>query len=342
MTTQTTITTSSEQSPAQGTAMRAATIDRYGPADVITVKEVARPQCGPDEALIAVRAASINPQDWHNLTGTPLIMRLGNGLRRPKVSLLGVDVAGVVEAVGENVSKTFSVGDEVFGAGAGTFAEYVSVKGDRLVHKPAHLSFKEAAAVAVGALTAMQGLRDHGRIARGQRVLINGASGGVGTYAVQLAKHFGAEVTGVCSTRNVEMVRELGADHVIDYSKDDFTAQAKQYDLIFDAVGNRKMSHYKRCLSPAGCYVVITGPKRPILGPLSHMLKAFLAFKVGTRRAAPFIAAINHSDLELCQTLLASGEMRSVIDAVYPLDNIAEAFHHLETGHARGKIIVVP
>ena len=321
--------------------MRAATIGRYGSADVIAVEEIERPQCGPDEVLIAVRAASVNPYDWHMMTGTPLLMRLQGGWRTPKSRLLGVDVAGVIESVGESITK-FAVGDEVFGGAAGAFADYVGVKDDTLVHKPANISFEEAAAVPIGALTAVQGLRDHGRLEQGQRVLINGASGGVGTYAVQLAKHFGAEVTGVCSTRNVEMVRGLGADHVVDYKADDFTANDIEYDLILDNVGNRKISHYKRCLSPSGSYVVVGGPKGRVLGPVWHMVKALLAFKVGKRRATAFIAKHTLGDMELFRDLLASGVMRSVIDTVYPLDETAKALRHLETGHARGKIVITP
>lgn len=346
MTTTTTTTTqtsmsSDEAQPAAAATMRAVTIRRYGSPDVIAVSEIERPTCGPDEVLIAVRAASVNPYDWHMMTGTPYLFRLQGGWRRPKATQLGVDVAGVVTAVGENTSR-FAVGDEVFGGVAGSFAEYVAAKDDVLARKPANISFEEAAAVPVGAVTAVQGLRDHGRLEAGQHVLINGASGGVGTYAVQLAKHLGAEVTGVCSTRNVDMVRELGADQVVDYTTDDFTTHGAQYDLILDNVGNRKMSHYKRCLSPTGSYVVVGGPKGRVLGPLVHMLKAFAAFKFGKRRAALFMARHTRSDSELFRDLLASGAMRSVIDTVYSLDDAAAAVRHLETGRARGKIIIRP
>ncbi len=333
-------TSTGEQASAQtGTTMRASTIDRYGSADDLTVKEIERPQCGPEEVLVAVRAASVNPYDWHNMTGTPLLMRIGGGWRKPKSNLLGLDVAGVIESVGENVSR-FAVGDEVFGCAAGAFAEYVSANVDTLVRKPANISFEEAAAVPVAALTAVQGLRDHGHLTQGQHVLVNGASGGVGTYAVQLAKHFGAEVTGVCSSKNVEMVLDLGADHVVDYKTDDFTARGIEYDLILDNIGNRKISHYKRCLSPSGCYIAVGAPKGRVLGPLPHMLKALLAFKVGTRRAVVFMAQQTPSDLELFRELLDLGAIRSVIDSVYSLDEIAAAFRHLETGRARGKVIL--
>lgn len=324
-----------------GAIMRAATIERYGSPDVITVEEIERPTCGPDEVLIAVRAASVNPYDWHLMTGTPFLVRLQGGWRAPKSRRLGLDVAGVIESVGENITK-LAVGDEVFGGAPGAFAEYVAVRDDTLVHKPANISFEEAAAVPVGALTAVQGLRDHGRVEPGQHVLINGASGGVGTYAVQLAKHFGAKVTGVCSTKNVGMVRSLGADHVVDYTAEDFAANGVDYDLILDNMGNRKISDYKRCLSPSGTYVVVGGPKGRLLGPMGHMVKALLAFKIGPRRAASFMAQHTLGDMELLRDLLASGALRSVIDTVYTLDETAAALRHLETGHARGKIIIAP
>jgi NADPH:quinone reductase-like Zn-dependent oxidoreductase len=320
--------------------MRAATIDRYGSPDVIDVTEIDRPSVRPDEVLIAVRAASVNPYDWHMMTGTPLIVRLQGGIRAPKTKVLGVDVAGVVEAVGADITR-FSVGDEVFGGAAGGFADYVTVKDDTLVVKPDNITFGEAAAVPVAALTAVQGLRDHGGIERGQKVLVNGAAGGVGTYAVQLAKHFGAEVTGVCSTRNLDMVRDLGADHVVDYTTADFTALG-EYDLILDNVGNRKIGHYKRCLTPTGTYVVVGGPKGRVLGPVKHMIKAIVGFKFGKRRAVTFIAKHTRSDMELFGDLLAAGEIRSVIDTVYPLAETANGLRHLETGHARGKIIITP
>ena len=322
-----------------GATMRAAIIDRYGSPDVIAIKEIERPRCEPDEVLIAVRAASVNPYDWHMMTGTPLLARLQGGWRKPKSKLLGIDVAGVVLSVGENVTR-FTVGDELFGGAEGTLAEYVAVKHDTVVRKPDNASFEEAAAVPTGAVTAVQGLRDHGGLEPGQRVLINGAGGGVGTFAVQLAKHFGAEVTGVCSTTNVAMVRSLGAEHVVDYTRDDFTASGTQYDLILDNMGNRKISHYKRCLSPRGTYVIVGGPKGRVLGPLPHMVKALLAFKLGKRRATAFMAKHALSDLELLRDLLAQGALKSVIDTVYPLEETAAAFRHLETGHARGKIII--
>ncbi|NND76434.1 MAG: NAD(P)-dependent alcohol dehydrogenase [Ilumatobacter sp.] len=320
--------------------MRAATADRYGSPDVITVGEIDRPSVGPDDVLVAVRAAAVNPYDWHMLTGTPLFVRAVSGLRRPKQKVLGVDVAGVVEAVGADVTD-LGAGDEVFGGAVGAFAEYAVAKEDRLVRKPANITFEEAAAVTVAALTAVQGLRDHGTVERGQHVLVNGAAGGVGTYAVQLAEYFGAEVTAVCSTRNVDMVRDLGADHVVDYTSDDFTVD-REYDVILDNIGNRNIAQLKRCLAPTGTYVVIGGPKGRVLGPATQMIKAIAGFKIGSRRAVSFTAQRSRSDLELFRELLENGELRTVIDTVYPLEDAAEALRHLETGHARGKIVVIP
>ena len=321
------------------TSMHAATINQYGHASVIQFKSVERPRCGPEEVTVAVRATSVNPYDWHNMTGTPLLMRMGGGLRAPKSQFLGLDVAGVVVDVGENVSR-FTAGDEVFGCAAGAFAEFVTAPETTLVHKPANVSFEEAAAVPVAALTAVQGLRDHGQLKKGQKVLINGASGGVGTYAMQFAKYFGAEVTGVCSGKNAELIRELGADHVINYTVDDFTKSHAEYDLILDNMGNRKMAEYKRCLKPSGCYVAVGAPKSRVLGPLTHMLKAFLAFKFGSQRSAVFMAQQTLSDLEFFAELMETGALRSMIDKAYTFNNLAAAIDHLETGHARGKIVV--
>jgi len=321
--------------------MRAATIKRYGSPDVIEITEVDRPMCGAGEVLIAVRAASVNPYDWHSMTGTPFPLRFQGGLRRPKNPRLGIDVAGVIEAVGENVTK-FAVGDEVFGGASGAFAEFVTVNDKTLVRKPENTTFEEAAAVPVGALTAVQGLRDKGMIEAGQRVLVNGAAGGVGTYAIQLAKHFGADVTGVCSTRNIEMVSALGADHVVDYTADDFTDHGIAYDLILDNVGNRKVKHLKRCMTPTGNYVMVGAPKDGVLGPIGHMMTTLLRFKFGKRRGVSFVAKHTLDDMELFRDLLSSGEMRSVIDTSYPLDQAADALRQLSTGHARGKIIITP
>lgn len=320
--------------------MRAATIDRYGSPDVIAITEIDLPIPKPDEVRIAVRACAVNPLDWHMTTGTPWLLRLQGGLRRPKSTRLGVDVAGVVDAVGADVN-TFAIGDEVFGGASGGFAEYVAVDLQTLMLKPENITFEEASAVPVAALTALQGLRDHGGLLAGEHVLINGAAGGVGTYGVQLAKHLGAEVTAVCSTRNVEMVRSLGADHVVDYTIDDFTLDAT-YRVVLDNVGNRKVSHIKRCLGPSGTCVVVGGPKGRVLGPVKYVAKALLGFAFDQRSAVSFLAKHTREDMELLRDLLATGVLRSLIDTVYPLSETTAALRHLETGHARGKIIVVP
>lgn len=319
--------------------MRAALYNRYGSADVLRIENTARITCEPDEVLVAVNSTAINPYDWHNMTGTPFPVRASRGWLRPKSKHLGVDVAGVVECVGDKVSR-FKAGDEVFGYADGCFAEFVCAKEKELAKKPDNISFEEAAAAPVALLTAIQGLRKHGKLVKKQHVLINGASGGVGTFAVQIAKHLDAEVTGVCGPANVELVKDLGADHVIDYSKLDFTKRQHTYDIIFDNIGNKKMSQYKYCLKTDGCYVVVGGPKGKIFGPLALMLKALLAFKFGERRAAVFIAKRTQQDIELIATLLASSDIIPVIDKVYPFKEIKEAFNHLESGRARGKIIV--
>src|SRR5256712_2882463 len=243
---------------AQGDRMKAMVRCDYGPPDVVKLEDIEKPTPGDNQVLVRVRAASVNPLDWHYVRGTPYVMRLGEGLRKPKVIRLGVDFAGTVEAVGRNV-KRFRPGDEVFGGRTGAFAEYVSVREDRaVVLKPANLTFEQAASVPIAAITALQALRDKGKIQPGEKILINGASGGVGTFAVQIAKSFGAEVTGVCSTRNVDMVRSIGADQVVDYTQEDFTKNGQRYDLIFDAVGNRSVSDCKRALSPNGiCAVAV-------------------------------------------------------------------------------------
>ena len=325
-----------------GATMRAIRHTRYGSADVLQATEVPAPSCEDDEVLIRVRAASVNPYDWHMMTGTPWLVRGQGGLRRPKNQIPGVDFAGTVEAVGVGTTR-LAVGDEVFGGASGTFAEWVAVKDEALVTKPENISFEEAAAVPVAALTALQGLRDHGGLQVGQHVCINGAAGGVGTYAVQIAKALGAEVTAVCSTRNVERVRSIGADHVVDYTADDFTAGSERYDMVLDNIGNRKISEIKSALTPNGVYVVVGGPKKNrALGSMTFMLKALLRFKFGSRRAVAFIAERRLEDMSHLRDLLASGEMVSVIDRTYSLAEAADAMRHLETGHARGKIIVVP
>jgi NADPH:quinone reductase-like Zn-dependent oxidoreductase len=316
--------------------MKAVVYEKYGPPDVLRLEEVAKPSPKEDEVLIKVQATSVNWGDWHNLRADPFLVRLAAGLLRPKNRILGFDVAGRVEAVGRNV-KQFQPGDEVFGDiypyGGGAFAEYVSVPEEALVLKPASLTFEEAAAVPVAAVTALQGLRDHGQIQPGQKVLINGASGGVGTFAVQIAKSFGAEVTGVCSTRNLDLVRSIGADHVIDYTQEDFTQKEQRYDLIIDIVANRSVSDYTRALSPKGGYVAIAfNPSSLFLGPLISMTGSK---KVGSLSAKPSV-----KDLVYMKELLEAGKVVPVIDRRYPLSEVAEAVRHYGERRATGKIVI--
>jgi NADPH:quinone reductase-like Zn-dependent oxidoreductase len=322
--------------------MKALVYERYGPPDVLELREVDKPVVGDDEVLVRVHATSVNPVDWHTMTGTPYLVRLESGLRKPKREVLGVDFAGTVEAVGRNVQR-FQPGDEVFGARDGAFAEYVCVREDRAVAlKPANVTFEQAAAVPVAALSALQGLRDKGQIQQGQKVLINGGSGGVGTFAVQIAKSFGAEVTGVCSTRNVDTVRSIGADHVIDYTQEDFTQGGHRYDLILDIAGNRSWSDYRRVLDEKATVVVVGGPKKGRwIGPLSQVVKLRLSSLGGSRRVvAPFLAKMNKEDLVVLQELLEAGTVTPVIDRQYELSELREALRYLGEGHARGKVVV--
>ncbi len=317
--------------------MKAVVRHRYGSPDVLECEEVEKPTARDDEVLLRVRAVSVNPLDWRTLRGDPFVIRLmGGGLLKPKTRILGVDVAGQVEAVGRNV-REFQPGDAVFGASDyGGFAEWVCAREDRLVRKPPGTSFEEAAAVPVAAVSALQGLRDKGRIQRGQQVLINGASGGVGTFAVQIAKAFEAEVTGVCSTRNLDMVRSIGADHVVDYTREDFTRMGKRYDLILDAAAYRPISDYRRALNPEGIYVLIGGSMARLfqlllLGPWYSMTGS----KMGVT-----MARITKTDLLVLKEFLESGKVVPVIDRRYPLSGVADALRYLEEGHARGKVVI--
>jgi NADPH:quinone reductase-like Zn-dependent oxidoreductase len=274
------------------------------------------------------------------MRGTPYVMRIGAGIGAPENPRLGVDFAGTVEAVGKDVTR-FKPGDEVFGGRTGAFAEYLTVREDRsLLPKPANLSFEQAAAVPVAAITALQALRDKGRLQAGQKVLINGASGGVGTFAVQIAKSLGAEVTGVCSTRNVEMVRALGADHVVDYTKEDFTRGAERYDLIVDMVGNRGLFEYKRVLQPKGSFVIVGAQDGKWLGPLWAPIKAMVLSPFVSQEMGMMLAEINPADLAVLSELMRSGKVTPVVDRTYPLRETQEAIRYLETGRARGKVVV--
>jgi len=325
------------------TPMRALVYCDYGTPDVLTIAHIQKPVPLETQVLVRVRAASVNPVDWHMMRGTPYVMRLGSGLRKPAVTRTGVDFAGVIEAVGRQVSR-FKVGDEVFGGRTGSLAEYIVVSADRaIVHKPGNVPFDQAAAVGVAGLTALQGIRDRGQVQKGQRVLINGASGGVGTFAVQVAKRLGAEVTGVCSTRNVELVRSLGADHVIDYTRDDFTTRAGAYDVVLDNVGNRPVSACRRVLTPKGRYVLVGGggpDDHTIIGPLGRVASLYMTSPFVTQQMGMFIAELNARDLEWFAEAMATGAVSAVIDRRYPFEQAADAMRYLETGRARGKVIV--
>jgi NADPH:quinone reductase-like Zn-dependent oxidoreductase len=295
---------------------------------------------GDDQVLVRVKAASVNPLDWHWMTGTPRFARIMMGIRRPKRSVPGVDVAGIVEAVGKDVTR-FRPGDEVFGATVGSLAEYAVVSEDGLVAKPSNLTFEEAAAVPIAALTALQGLRDWGGMKEGDRVLINGASGGVGTFAVQIAKALGAsEVTGVCSTRNMEAAKELGADRVIDYTREDFTRTGDHYDVVFDGPGNRSLRDLRRILAPGAVHVLIGGPKGGWVQPIPFLLKMKVAGMFFDFEAANDTAERKLEDLETLRSWLESGEVRPVIDRNYKLDEVPDALTYQGEFHASGKVVV--
>jgi len=322
--------------------MKAIAYQEYGSADVLELKEVGKPEIESDSVLVRVRAASANPYDWHYMRGIPYIARLmATGLRKPKHSVLGTDVAGEVEAVGDAVTR-FRPGDEVFGfVGSGGFAEYVSAPEKLLALKPANLSFQQAATVPLAAVTALQGLRDAGNIQSGQKVLIVGASGGVGTFAVQIAKWYGANVTGVCSARNLEMVRSIGADQVIDYTREDFTRSGQQYDLIFQLAGITSPSSFRRVLTPKGRLVLSSGdsPGR-VIGPISRIIKAVLLSPFIGQTMGPAVAKPSSDDLQFLRELIEAGSVTPVIDRTYPLTEAPDAIRYLETGRARGKVVI--
>jgi len=319
--------------------MKAIVHDRYGSPDVLELQEVEKPNVTDDGVLVRVRAASVNPADWYGMTGLPYVGRALMGPFKPKQRVLGVDFAGTVEAVGEGVTE-FRPGDDVFGGRSGSFAEYVCVR-NAVVLKPANVTFEQAAAVPIAALTALQGLRDKGQLQPGQKVLINGASGGVGTFAVQIAKALGAEVTGVCSTRNVDLVRSIGADHVIDYTREDFTRNDRRYDLLLDVAGSRSWPECKRVLNPQATLVIVGAPKgNRLIGPLSHIVKVRLAALRSSQRVVFFIAKVNKADMEVLQELLEAGKVTPVIDRRYELSEVADAFRYLGEGHAQGKIVI--
>jgi NADPH:quinone reductase-like Zn-dependent oxidoreductase len=320
--------------------MRAIVRERYGSPDVLELRDIEPPTLTDEGVLVRVRAASVNRMDWYSLTGTPNVMRTETGLLKPKRPGIGVDFAGTVEAVGGDVTR-FRPGDEVFGGRSGALAEYVSVR-NAVEPKPASLTFEQAAAVPVAAITALQGLRDQGQLQPGQRVLINGASGGVGTFAVQIAKALGAQVTGVCSTRNVDLVRSLGADEVVDYTREDFAGGGRRYDLVLDVAGSRSWSAYRRVLDRHATLVIVGAPSgNRLIGPLWHVAKARLAGWRRGPRVVFFLANLNQPDLAVLRELLETGTVRPVIDRCYGLPDAADALRYMGQGHAQGKIVVV-
>ena len=326
--------------------MKAIVYCDYGLAN-LKLEEVEKPVPNDDQILVRVRAASVNPYDWHFIEGTPKIMRaMGVGLRKPKDTRVGVDFAGTVEAVGKNPAAAgqFKPGDEVFGGKGGAFADYVCPRAGRAVAlKPANITFEQAASVNIAGITALQALRDKGKVQSGQKVLINGASGGVGTFAVQIAKSLGADVTGVCSTRNVDLVRSLGADRVIDYTKEDFTKTGQRYDVILDNVGTQPLLSFRQVLIPKGKYVMIGGGgpnDQGLIGPLFRPIKAMLLSPFVSQEMGMFMADTNQKDLAVLADLMQSGKVKPVIDRTYKLSEVPAAIAYLEQGHARGKVVI--
>ncbi|MGH2662361.1 MAG: NAD(P)-dependent alcohol dehydrogenase [Actinomycetota bacterium] len=314
--------------------MKAIVQDEYGSPDVLKLREVPKPEIGDDDVLLRVHAASVNPADWHIMRGEPRIMRLGFGFRKPKGPTRGIDVAGTVEAVGKDV-KELRPGDEVFGVCDAAFAEYAVAKENRLGSKPKHITFEQAAAIPVAAHCALQALRNRGKVRPGQRVLINGASGGVGTFTVQIAKTMGAHVTGVCSSRNVDLVRSLGADEVIDYTKEDFTRAGERYDFILDNAGNHSLTDIRRALTRTGTLIPNNGDSG--LGPL---FRVALVSPFVRQKLRPFLSKENKDDLVALKELIEAGEVKPVIDRIYELKDVPEAMRYLEEGHVRGKVVI--
>ncbi len=322
-----------------GETMKAIILCDYGGPEGLKLETIAKPVPKDDGVLVRVRAAGVNPYDWHLMRGEPFLMRMDFGLRKPRGMRLGVDFAGTVEAVGKNVTG-FKPGDEVFGGKVGAFAEYVAVSERSLVLKPANVSLAQAGAVHIAGLTALQGLRDQGRLKAGEKVLINGASGGVGTFAVQIAKTLGAEVTGVCSTRNVEMVKSLGADHVIDYKNEDFTKGTERYDLILDMVGNRSLNECRGVLKPEGRYVMVGGQSGRWIAPMDRALRATILSLFVDQEMGMMLSEAKKEDLATLRDLMESGKVTPVIDRRYALAEVPEAIRYLEEGHARGKVVI--
>src|ERR671916_2826958 len=329
------------QSRKEENSMKAIVRDAYGSPDVLELREIDIPEIADDEVLVHVHAAGVGRDVWHVMRGLPYPIRLaGYGLRAPKNPVIGSDVAGVVETVGKNVS-TFQPGDEVFGIGKGSYAEYARAPEDKLAPKPENLTFEQAAVVAISGSAALQGLRDHGRVRPGQEVLIIGASGGVGTFGVQIAKAFGAHVTGVCSTAKVEMVRSIGADHVIDYTSDDFAEGEQRYDLILDIGGNSSLARLRRALAPRGTLIIVGGETDGRwLGGTDRQLRALMLSPFVGQKLGTFVASENHEDMNVLKELIEVGKVTPVIDRTYPLSEVPEAIRYLEEGHARGKVVI--
>jgi len=318
--------------------MKAVVFESYGQPEVLKIKEIEKPEVPDDGVLVRVHASSVNVAQWYGMTGLPIARIMGGGLVKPKDTRLGADFAGVVEAVGKNVSD-FKIGDEVFGGRSGAYAEYVSVK-NAIALKPANVTMEEAASVPTAGITALQGFRDHAKLQPGQKVLINGASGGVGTFAIQIAKAFGADVTAVCSTKNVEHARALGADHVIDYTKDDFTRNGKKYDVLFNVNGGRSWSDYKRALKPNATFVLVGGPKTGVIGPVSLLVKTKIAMLGASQKFVFFVAKFNRADMQVLKELIENGKVKPFVEKAYPMTRIADAMTYLGNGHAKGKIVV--
>jgi NADPH:quinone reductase-like Zn-dependent oxidoreductase len=320
--------------------MKAIVQDRYGSPDVLELRDIDKPEVGDHDVLLRVRAAGVDPSVWHFTTGLPYLVRIGGGLRKPKPRVPGLDVAGLVEAVGKDVTR-FRPGDAVFGTCAGSFAEYACTREDKLVPKPASLTCEPAAAVPVSALTALQGLRDKGGVKPGHKVLIIGGGGGVGTFAVQIAKAFGAEVTGVCSTTKTDLVRSIGADHAIDYTREDFSDGRREYDVILDTAGHRRLSHLRRALAVQGTLVMIGGEGGGRwFGGVGRLLRALMLSPFVRQKVRPHLAKGRKEDLHFLKELVEAGKVTPVTDRTYPLSEVPEAVRYLGEGHARGKVVI--
>jgi NADPH:quinone reductase-like Zn-dependent oxidoreductase len=319
--------------------MKAILQARYGPPDVLTLEDVANPAPPDGQVLVRVHASSINALDWHRLRGEPLVVRMSDGIRRPRDPRLGTDVAGIVNAIGPGVTE-LKVGDQVFGVAAGAFAEFAAARPTNVVPMPGGVSFQHAAAVPVAATTALQGVRDHGRVQRGQEVLIHGAGGGVGTFAVQIARSLGARVTAVSGTRNLEALRSLGADEVVDSSREDFTNRSGRYDLIVDIAGTRSVSQTRRALKPDGTYVLIGAPSGRWLRPMDRFLEVLVRSRFGRQRLVGFMARIRREDLLVLRSMLEDGSIRPVIDRTYPLRETPDAIRAVEARQVTGKVAI--